>query len=337
MILLHPHYCVPREYVKCFHGAVLKSDLNTARSLIEAAKLIHLECKLDVCQIALYQRKFNALHLAVQSITQDKIQLWKTITFLVDAGLKVIEDHPKPYTTCAQEAFKVEDGKLLKFFVDQGSNVNFVDYEGLTLLHHVLKRRDSKSIKLVEWLIKKGTVLDHQQNTKMSYPYLNFAAMHPNCPWQMIKVLSDAGADINGTNVRNVTSLAQAAQVGNEELVRNLIDFGANINITRCWRNSALELAVRARRKNMVLFLLSKGVNLEAKDADGHGFFRDSLVYLKSGWRNQFQDILKICLSHGAVTISKRYSQLLVLLQQPEFNIVEWMDILIHAAINGNK
>jgi hypothetical protein len=106
-------------------------------------------------------------------------------------------------------------------------NEEFLEGEGLTLLHAVARRADCEAIR---FLLRHGARVD-QDNRRNWLPIHYAINGYPGCPMAAVKVLLDAGADINaeigaGTHC-GWTVLTYAASEEEYEIVRFLLRRGA--------------------------------------------------------------------------------------------------------------
>lgn len=87
----------------------------------------------------------------------------------------------------------------------------------------------------------------------------------PNC----IKLLLEAGAEVNGQNEAGSTALMTAVHWGNLDCARLLINAGASVNLRDSRGRTALFHAVAASRESMCSILLAAGADPDLKDNSG--------------------------------------------------------------------
>lgn len=85
----------------------------------------------------------------------------------------------------------------------------------------------------------------------------------------VIKVLLDAGANVDAKDVQEYTSLHEASIRGHENMVALLLRAGAHINARIYRGNTALHLASWKGYKNIVRLLLEEGARMNMKDNPG--------------------------------------------------------------------
>ncbi|KAF8541491.1 ankyrin repeat-containing domain protein [Trichophaea hybrida] len=89
------------------------------------------------------------------------------------------------------------------------------------------------------------------------------------CERSIVRILLDAGADANATEIFGESALCVAARNGHEEVVRELLDAGANANVIDRHGVTALPAAVRKGYEGIVRMLLQAGVDPNATDTNG--------------------------------------------------------------------
>ncbi len=115
---------------------------------------------------------------------------------------------------------KYDDYAKTKEFISTAESLDFVDYDGFSLL-------------------------------ELAYDYGR---------WNIVLLLLDNGANINGKCIRNV--LSRAATKGNLKHVTFFLDQGAQINATDDLGDTALDHATDHGHKKVVQLLISRGANI---------------------------------------------------------------------------
>ncbi len=85
---------------------------------------------------------------------------------------------------------------------------------------------------------------------------------------EIVKMLIERGADINGKNAGGVTPLMLATMRGDKELVSLLIDKGADVNAKSSSNWTALFIAASHGYTEIAKMLLDKGIDVNIKDRD---------------------------------------------------------------------
>lgn len=97
--------------------------------------------------------------------------------------------------------------------------------------------------------------------------FLMYAAM--NSKRDIIKILLEAGADVELGYDWGYTPLMGAAEYNNLEAVQLLLDYGADINAQHVDKLTALMLAAKKASKEIVELLLNKGADANIRDVYG--------------------------------------------------------------------
>lgn len=88
---------------------------------------------------------------------------------------------------------------------------------------------------------------------------------------ELVKVLLQAGVDLNERDSFCGTALHNAMQNGNNDLINLLIESGADLNLFDEIEHTPLHYAVRDNDLTMATFLLSKGANVNAHNEERIG------------------------------------------------------------------
>lgn len=127
---------------------------------------------------------------------------------------------------------------------------------------------------------------------------------------EIVTMLIEAGADVNGrntikiTNNREGTPILAAANCGNIEIVQLLLEAGADINAKNVWDDNILMVAVSNPFSNpeLVQLLIDKGVDVNAENSSGYtplmSLARDCMV--SERYREIDEKILWLLIANGA-------------------------------------
>lgn len=129
------------------------------------------------------------------------------------------------------------DVEIARELIAAGADVNRVDWNLGTALHHATTRGRTS---VVELLIAAGADVNIQQPQDGRTALMN-AALEGRP--EIAKLLIQAGANMNAKDREGKTALIIAAQVGNAEVAATLIRSGADINATDNNGQSALMYA----------------------------------------------------------------------------------------------
>ena len=92
------------------------------------------------------------------------------------------------------------------------------------------------------------------------------ASDHKNL--EILNLLIQAGADVNRPNDYKIAPLASAAEQGNKEIVEALIKAGANVNARNTYGGTALQVAVMRGSIDIVKMLIDSGADVARDRAE---------------------------------------------------------------------
>jgi uncharacterized protein len=115
--------------------------------------------------------------------------------------------------------------------------------------------RDCNSVNVVAFLLENGAnINDKEYRDLIDQTPLIIAAFN-GCT-DIVKMLLDAGANIEHKNDQGENALISAAQEGNINVVKVLLDAGADVNQVNTDGETALDLAIRLKQKKELIDLL---------------------------------------------------------------------------------
>ena len=115
--------------------------------------------------------------------------------------------------------------------------------------------RDCNNINVVVFLLENGAnINDKEYRDTIDQTPLIIAAFN-GCR-DIVKMLLDAGANIEHKNDQGENALISAVQEGHIDTVKLLLDAGADVNQSNTDGETALDLAIRLRQKKELIELL---------------------------------------------------------------------------------
>ena len=115
--------------------------------------------------------------------------------------------------------------------------------------------RDCNAVNVVAFLLENGAnINDKEYRDLIDQTPLIIAAFN-GCT-DIVKMLLDAGANIEHKNDQGENALISAAQEGNINVVKILLDAGADVNQSNTDGETALDLAIRLKQKKELIDLL---------------------------------------------------------------------------------
>lgn len=114
-----------------------------------------------------------------------------------------------------------------------------------------------------------------------------------------VKLLLDAGIDVNAKNSSGSNALIEASWAGKQEVVSYLMEAKADVNSASSGQLSALSAAVGQKQEPVALFLLERGANPNVVDPTG------STPLIEAAWQGNLS-LVKALLAKGANANYKR-------------------------------
>lgn len=182
-----------------------------------------------------------------------------------------------------------------KILIENGANINAVDFEGWSALSYVVNNGDIEIAKLLlenkakikgELLLAiKSPIVESRINmmkllidNKANINYtdengfnpLNIAIESGNM--ELTKFLITNGANVNSLMQDGLSLIGYAIAQNNMDLLQILIENGANVNYTNgdSWANTPLQTASRLGLDNVVRILLTRNADINAVDMNGN-------------------------------------------------------------------
>jgi ankyrin repeat protein len=126
---------------------------------------------------------------------------------------------------------------------------------------------DKPNMNLINDLIVLGANLEWQDEDNFNRTPLHKAAINGRV--KIVRMLIDAGADLNVQDEKGWTPLHYPAWAGRVEIARMLIDAGAKLNVQDKWESIPLHYAASNGRVEIVRMLIDAGAKKDIRDNDG--------------------------------------------------------------------
>jgi len=201
---------------------------------------------------------FSPLFAAVQNKHKPVVE------YLLSKGARVDEKNgPKGVSALYRACF---DGSLdiAKVLVDAGADVNLKSTEGFTPLYIAV---GNKRKPLVEYLLSKGAPVDEKNGPD------GVAALFRACyvgSLDIVKVLVDAGADVNHKDNIGFTCFYAAVQEKHKPIIEYLLSKGVRVNETNGQNNDTpLHKACVSGSLEVVKILVNAGADINAVNKQG--------------------------------------------------------------------
>ena len=165
--------------------------------------------------------------------------------------------------------------KIIKYLIENGDDVNFKNYVGQSILMEAAKGADPNIVRL---LLDNGAKVNDKakDNTSALYElisairYSGFKPLKASSKIDYInyiktlRLLIEAGADVNNSNTYGVTCLVVATHLGKVQVVEILIEAGADVNkIDK--KRTPLDYAIKNKFKECIELLRKHGAKTGAE------------------------------------------------------------------------
>ena len=145
-----------------------------------------------------------------------------------------------------------------------------------------------------EYLVKTGCTCDWNQSLVEATESKSIQNS------EVVRLMIDVGADVNGRNWDNQTGLMYVSQNGHFEIVKYLVEKGADVNVKGEYYGTPLICACASGHLEIAKYLVENGADVDAKD-DG-----DWTALMLASRKGHFE-IAKYLVQKGADVNAKRY------------------------------
>ena len=172
-----------------------------------------------------------------------------------------------------------------KILIENGADVNAVDFEGWSALSYAVNNGD---IEIAKLLITNKAKIKGELLLAIKSPIVESRI-------DMMKLLIDNGADINYADENEFTPLNTAIEIGDMELTKFLITNGANVNSLMQDGVSLIVYAISQNNMDLLQILIENGANVNNTDGDSWGG-----TPLMTASRLGLDNVVRILLSRNA-------------------------------------
>lgn len=202
-------------------------------------------------------------------------------------------------------------------------------------LHEAILKRD---VKLVRRLLKEGADVDgYDKNKCCTNVLLHLAAENVDSS-EIVKILIDAGADVNGINYMFETALHVAVQHHNIRAIEHLVFSGADVNRQDCDNFTPLHYACRIvqhQSQRVDAYRVVKVLLKHEADANARSVFGETPLHLICRRRNHLP-VVKLLLDHDADVNSKDWAGETPLNVAVDYSNLETVQLLLKCGADVN-
>ncbi|MDD5456110.1 MAG: ankyrin repeat domain-containing protein [Candidatus Margulisbacteria bacterium] len=168
------------------------------------------------------------------------------------------------------DALRITNKTLLKDLIEQGADINARDNNNISILMNAIIRCDEQlflySIAFRNQDISALRGMGHVTSLEEQWQNLNRSL---NEAEEMVKMIIEAGANIEDSDQNGDTILMNAIKLGYTDTVKMLLERGVNFEAQNNEGKTALMTAVIHKKPDIVKLLLDAGANTEVLDNEG--------------------------------------------------------------------
>jgi ankyrin repeat protein len=189
--------------------------------------------------------------------------------------------------SCLATACEYNRFEMVKFLVEKGVDINYVDIED-DLETPLIKAVAFSDLETVKYLIDKGADYNYKDKKGRNCLVEAFFSDKRDIMKHLIKKV---GMDVNFTDPLNNSLLIYAVINNKIRAVSDLIEYGADLNLLNKDNCSALTCSLVNKNINIVKLLLANGAKIRQHDIE---FFKKIKDTLKENEKEKYQGILEI-------------------------------------------
>ncbi|XP_026152159.1 ankyrin repeat domain-containing protein 50 [Mastacembelus armatus] len=226
-----------------------------------------------------------------------------SIKKLLDSGVSVNQPGSTDGRTLLASAAHEGSANVVELLLTRGSDALISDHQGQTPLTLASRQGHVKVLSvLLEWTKsqerEKGVqMMEHVDNE--GWTALRSAAWGGHN--EAVRLLLDAGADVDGCDAEGRTALRAAAWGGHEEIVLTLLEYGAQVNKADSNGRTPLIAAAYMGHHEAVEILLEHNAEVDLADGDGRTALSvAALCVPTAAGIKGYGEVANLLLEHGA-------------------------------------
>ncbi|XP_028249398.1 ankyrin repeat domain-containing protein 50 [Parambassis ranga] len=222
---------------------------------------------------------------------------------LLNSGMTVHQMATSDRQTLFASATHEGSAEVVKLLLKHGADPLISDQQGQTGLTLASRQGHVKVLSvLLEWAKSQQTetavqMMEHVDNE--GWTALRSAAWGGHS--EAVRLLLDAGADVDGCDIEGRTALRAAAWGGHEEIVLTLLDYGAQVDKADSKGRTPLVAAAYMGHQEAVEILLDHNAEVDLADGDGRTALSvAALCVSKAAGIKGFGEVASLLLERGA-------------------------------------
>ncbi|MGD9346298.1 MAG: ankyrin repeat domain-containing protein [Candidatus Aminicenantes bacterium] len=261
------------------HEAIIKGDLDSVRTILEADKsqlearssdnftpllLASIHGKLEIARFLIEKganihagdnESSTPLHNAAARGHLDIVSL------LIDKGSRINQCDGNGMTAL-HFAASYGHPACAKLLLEKGANVNAREINGRSPLFFNVRQGNTE---IFDLLLDKGALIDVANNFDRTPLLYALWGGHPD----LARKLISKGADVNKKDTEGYTPLHQTCFMGRVDFARLLVEEGADLELTESNGLTPLQLATYHNMGSLAVYLVEAGADIQK--ADPHG------------------------------------------------------------------
>lgn len=221
------------------------------------------------------------------------------VSELLDRGTDLDELGGAIRRTPLMLALRCGDERIVSRILQARPDVNVRDEFGATALHHAVgfENKEQRAA-IIGSLLKLGADPNARSNTSSVFE----DALGTSCPTEVFALLISKGLDVKGGESPGCTALHDAARYARTDVVKLLLDAGADVNTQTPYGKTPLMSAASSAHHEdagcieMLRLLLAAGADVHTVDEDG----RTALHHAADEEGRSAAKVIKLLLDSGA-------------------------------------
>ena len=271
-----------------FMNACIEGNLELAEKMIKTSNI-------DITYVD--GQGQTPLHHVVEKNSTKK-DFVKMAKLLIESGVDVncTDDNGKTALHVAVEKSRKE---MVVLLIQNGADANIEDDNGILAINEAISKADNRIKYELFKLLVETTTIEKLNNSGTSPLYTACCKGATEC----VRLLLEMGVDPNiFTEIGKEPLIASidggffGRNTNQKEVVKMLIDAGADINLKSSYGNQAIHIAARHGSKEIMSLLIKKGADLNALNAERS----DQLAPIHIATKNGHSEVFKLLVENGA-------------------------------------